>query len=322
LGAAHLIAFIRVAEGPPAQRHGARPPKCGKTGSPGLHRFAWMGQGQGLMLGAPWGIVKLRFGLGAWTNAHFDHALYPIGTPHAEYLPRYASRFTVAEADVLHHRLPEPGEIESWCQQTPKNFRFLPKMWKQVTHGDGGVTGAKQWLSRLEPLREHNKLGPILLQFPPSLERTAGWEQVESLLRLDELGTFAVEVRHRSWFVPAFEELLLEHEASLVWSTYPKAFAPPWNTGDTGYIRFSGNRQPKRGRHVTVADRLADALAMRKRLASASWKEAFVIVTNPFEGNAVDSLPRIAAALGELKLAKSLQRPPGEVLFASSFRTG
>lgn len=73
--------------------------------------------------------------------------------------------------------------------------------------------------------------------------------------------------------------------------------------------------QAKRGRHVTVADRLDDVLEIRKRLNQASWKECFVIVTNPFEGNAVDSLPRIAAALGDEGLAQRLRRPPGQVLF-------
>src|SRR5688572_32437996 len=77
--------------------------------------------------------LTLRFGLTAWSNAHFDNALFPIGTPHDEYLPRYSSVFSVAEADQLYHRLPGAKLLEPWIEQTPKGFKFLPKMWKKVT---------------------------------------------------------------------------------------------------------------------------------------------------------------------------------------------
>ena len=111
------------------------------------------------------------------------------------------------------------------------------------------------------------------------------------------------------------EHLLEDFDAPLVWSTWPKAFAPPWRTASKGYIRFTGTHFNTRGRHVQVADRLGDILEIRKRLEQASWKECFAIVTNPFEGNAVDSIPRIAAALGAPDLAARMRRGPGQVLF-------
>jgi uncharacterized protein YecE (DUF72 family) len=284
--------------------------------------------------------VRLRFGLGAWTNRHFDQALYPLGTAHAEYLPRYATLFDVAEAD------PETVPLAVWASSVPKDFLFLPKMTKQATHGPtmkgSGRTGARyawlrpqlpkepgveegqteidarltrKFLESLEPLRAAHRLGPILLQFAPELDRESGWDRVTAMLSCAEPGTFAVEVRHSSWFVPAFENLLEDFAAPLVWSTYPKAFAPPWRTADYGYVRFTGNHRPKRGRHVTVADRPKDVREIASRLKEKPWKECFVIVTNPFEGNAVDSLVKIASGLGAAQVAKGLQRPPGQVLF-------
>ena len=263
--------------------------------------------------------MKLRFGLAAWSNSHFDHALFPLRTPHAEYLPRYATLFDAAEADILHHRMPGKDMLDDWITQTPEGFLFLPKMIDKVTHGgaDDPIALAKTWLAGLEPLREAGRLGPILLQFPPQLTREAGAARLQDLLRVGDDGAFAVEVREPSWFTSAFEELLTDHKAPLVWSTFPKAFSPPWATTGTGYLRFTGKHIHKRGRHVTVADRLNDILEVRKRLnhVQGSWKDCFVIVTNPFEGNAVDSLPRIAAALGDEDLAAKLQRPPGQPLF-------
>ncbi len=266
--------------------------------------------------------MHLRFGLGAWSNSHFEHTLYPLRTLHEEYLPRYATAFDCVEANVLHHRMPAAPfalDIGAWVKQTPEKFLFLPKMHKSVTHGDADestrIATAKAWLAGVQPLRDAKRLGPILLQFPAQLERERGAAFLQSLLRLANPGAFAVEVRHKSWFTGPLETLLTDHEAPLVWSTFPKAFAPPWATAERGYVRFTGKHAQTRGRHVTVADRLNDILEIRKRLSGAKWGECFVIVTNPFEGNAVDSMPRIAAALGDAKLAKRLTRMPGEALF-------
>jgi uncharacterized protein YecE (DUF72 family) len=259
--------------------------------------------------------MRLRFGLAAWSNKHFDNALYPLGTKHAEHLPRYASVFQVAEADTLFHRLPDTATLQQWVGQTPTGFRFLPKMWKKVTHEGAGVEAARQWLTLLKPLRDAGKCGPILLQFPPQATRETTWSLVEHLLALEEPGTFALEVRHPSWFVEATQDLLASHDAPLVWSTHPKAFTPPWATAATGFVRFTGTYADQRGRFVTQGDRLGDVLEVRKRLAQAPWKDVYVIVTNPFEGNAVDSLPRIAAALGDEALAERVSRKPGDVLF-------
>jgi uncharacterized protein YecE (DUF72 family) len=320
--------------------------------------------------------VRLRFALGSWSNAHFEHTLYPLRTPHVERLPRYASVFDAVELDILHHQEAEVGKLEDWAAQVPEGFLFLPKMHKGVTHGSEPSDGADavlvprmakgnaellravrarvqadmeaaaqgeatagpgskareatarpdeaaepglearrrralRFLDDLRPLREAGVLGPTLLQFPPSLRREQGWDLLVRLLSLDEPGRFACEFRHTSWFVPAVERVLEDTQTPLVWSTFPKAFAPPWRTGAYGYVRFTGPHVKTRGRHVQVQDRAADVAAVAKRLRQASWGEAFVIVTNGFEGNAVDSMPAIAAALGEEGLAKRLRRPPG-----------
>jgi len=259
--------------------------------------------------------VRVRLGLAAWSNSHFDNALYHSGTKHDEYLPRYATIFDCAEADVLHHTYPKRDTLKEWVAQTPEGFTFLPKMHKSATH-EGQVDVAPRWLLGLEPLRDAGKLGPVLLQFPPSLSREKGWDLAQSLLRTAGPGTFAVEVRHTSWFNEAFEEMLENHEAPLVWSTHPKAFAPPWATGARGFVRFTGTIGAERGRYVTVDSRPEDVGAIAKRLQQASWGECFCVVTNPFEGNAVDSLPKIAEGLGLKEVAAKMKREPGRPLLA------
>jgi uncharacterized protein YecE (DUF72 family) len=272
--------------------------------------------------------VRVRVGLAAWSNRHFDLALYPLGTPHAEYLPRYARLFDVAEADILHHQKLDATTLGQWAAQTPEGFLFLPKLSKQATHtreaswrhpqvgppeDEGTIT--ERFLTALEPLRAAGRLGPVLVQLAPELDRLHGWDRLQAILASAPPGTFAVEVRHPTWFAPAVERLLEDFEAPLVWSTYPGAFAPPWRTASYGYVRFTGKQRPKRGRQVRLLDRRKEVAEVARRLREASWDTCHCIVTNPFEGNAVDSLPLVAQELGLEGLADRLRRPPGQVLF-------
>lgn len=268
--------------------------------------------------------MDLRFGLAAWGNRHAEHILYPLGTPHRDRLPRYSGLFPVVEADVLHHQKPEPGTLEAWIGQTPAGFRFLPKLHKTATHGhrdDAALDAAREALRDVEALRDAGRLGPTLAQFPRSFRPTdeaVGW--LDALLALAPAEGMAVEFRHRDWFTEETRDTLRRHRAALCWSTYDAAPAPAWATADFGYLRFVGTVGKRRGRWVTRRDRLGDILDVRARLSEAPWDEAFVIVTNRFEGNAVDSMPRIAAALGDAELARRCTRRPAQPLFPDPAR--
>ncbi|MHB8634350.1 MAG: DUF72 domain-containing protein [Thermoplasmatota archaeon] len=278
-------------------------------------------------------MVRVRLGLAAWSNHHFDNALYPIGTPHATYLPRYASLFDTAEADILFHRAPSGSELAGWVEGTPAGFTFLPKLARPVSHApresskrpwmhpvvqaapEPGVQAAA-FAAAVAPLAEAGKLGPILVQLAPDMTRLLGWDRLTAILQAAPAGTWAVEFRHPSWFVPAVEQLLEEHESPLVWSTFPKAFAPPWRTAGVGYVRFTGRARARRGRHVTTASRTGEVREAARRIQDAAWPECFAIVTNGFEGNAVDSLAPIAHALGATRVERVLRaRQPGAPLF-------
>ncbi len=259
----------------------------------------------------------MHVGLAAWSNRHFDHILYPLGTLHREWLPRYSTVFDIVEADVLHHQEPEAGTLEDWITQTPDGFRFLPKLHKAATHGgydDAALQAAGDAMAWMEPLRHAGRLGPTLAQFPRSFQHSeANVAWLTRLLAMAPPEGLAIEFRHPSWFVPDVEALLRAHGVALCWSTYDGALAPAWETAPFRYIRFVGTVVKRKGRWVTQRDRLDDVLEMRGRVDDET--PTYVVVTNRFEGNAVDSLPRIAAALGAPGLAKRCSRRPAEPLF-------
>lgn len=266
--------------------------------------------------------MHLRFGLAALSNQHFDNILVPVGTRHDEYLSRYAAAgFEALELSQLYHAPEVTAAMQRWAAEAPDGFTFPAKLWKGATAPEssawsrGGLDAAHSALEAMRPLRDRNLLGPVVAQFPPAFQNTPVHRRwLVQLLRLRSPGTFVVEFRHDSWWTDDVRDLLRARDTQLVWSTHDKAPAPDWVTGSRGYVRFCGTAYPERGRHVTVRDRTEVILGMRERLAAAPWDDCTVIVTNPFEGNAIDSLPRIAAALGATGKAEAWTREPGQPL--------
>ncbi len=270
--------------------------------------------------------MMLRFGLAAWSNKHFDHILYPLRTLHRDWLPRYSKVFPIVEADILHHQAIDDATMQEWVEQTPDGFRFLPKLHKDATHpeqyGPGALAAAQAAHASLETLRSGHRLGPTLAQFPKSFARndeTTDW--LDEFLRTGPPEGMAIEFRHPSWFVSETEAALRQAGVALCWGTYESAMAPAWDTAAFRYVRFIGTTYKKRDRWVSQKDRLEAVLDIRARLQDAPEKETFVVVTNRFEGHAIDSLPRIAAALGDTTLAKRCTRPPAQPLFPEGDET-
>ena len=120
---------------------------------------------------------------------------YPAGTPQREFLRTYAERLPSVELNATFYLLPSEERLRGWAEQTPPAFRFAVKMNRRATHfGDLSVVGT--FCERVRALGE--RLGPILVQLPPSRPRDDGWLE---LLRgsLDPELEYAFEFRNASW---------------------------------------------------------------------------------------------------------------------------
>ena len=134
--------------------------------------------------------------LGDMLNSSFGRpAFYPAGTKPKDFLRTYAERLPTVELNATFYRLPSEEQLQTWAAQTPDGFRFGVKMSRQITHF-GRVDGVATFCERV--LAMGDRLGPILVQLPPSKPRDEG------LLRLflDSLEPgllVAFEFRHESW---------------------------------------------------------------------------------------------------------------------------
>lgn len=153
---------------------------------------------------------KLYLGTQGWSYASWVGIFYPAGTPAAEYLPRYAEHFNTVELDTTFYAVPRPSTVAGWRERTPAGFRFAAKFPSAITHEKQLVDCTEDAFFFLDTMTQlDQKLGPLLIQMPPSF----GAAQMPALAGfLDGLPTgfrYALEVRHNSWVKPEAKAALL-----------------------------------------------------------------------------------------------------------------
>jgi uncharacterized protein YecE (DUF72 family) len=118
------------------------------------------------------------------------------------HLERYASRMNAVEINSSFYRPHRRSTYERWAASTPDGFKFSVKVPKPITHEKRLVDCDAELESFVnEATGLGDKLGPLLLQLPPSLVWS---EQVArdffAALRAAHRGVVVCEPRHASWF--------------------------------------------------------------------------------------------------------------------------
>jgi uncharacterized protein YecE (DUF72 family) len=126
------------------------------------------------------------------------------------HLVRYARVLACAEINSSFYRDHSVESYRKWAAQTPANFRFSVKLPQVITHEQHlrrARTPLREFLGQIRGLGR--KLGPLLIQLPPSLEfdaRTA--RTFFSSLREEFAGAVSCEPRHPTWFEPRADATL------------------------------------------------------------------------------------------------------------------
>jgi len=266
-------------------------------------------------------VVRYHIGCAGWSYDDWRGVFYPDDAPPGEYLARYARVFDTVEVDSSFYRPPTPFLVRRWATQTPDGFRFTLKIPRDVTHHPGpespGILAS--FLQSLEPLVRAGKLGPLVAQYPPSFHRDNGRARFVALLEsLPAEYALAVELRHRSWWVPETLEELRGRGAALVWSVYPGVTPPAEVTAPFLYARFVGDRAIDTFDRIQ-RDRRADleAMARRFREEGASALEIYALVNNHFMGFGPGTAQVLREVLGEPPVdLTAAQRAPGQSTLA------
>lgn len=162
---------------------------------------------------------------------------YPAGLPGSKMLAFYSERLNGVELNGSFYRTPPESTLASWSAGTPTAFRFCMKANRGLTYSAEGfdrVGLARLFGARMAPLGE--RLGPVLLQFPPARQLNAGL--LEALLGAIGRPT-AAEFRHESWFCEETYRLIREHGGALVVTDEEKwPRAPQLELGPIAYFRL------------------------------------------------------------------------------------
>ncbi len=139
---------------------------------------------------------------------------YPERLPAAQMLAYYAERLNGVELNGSFYRTPPAEAMAKWAATARPGFRFCLKAQRGLTYSAPAFPWqrlASDVGGRLGELGD--RLGPVLLQFPPGRERDPGL--LDSLLTALGLRA-AVEFRNDSWFDDDVYKVLRQHGAALV----------------------------------------------------------------------------------------------------------
>ena len=201
-------------------------------------------------------------GTSGWQYRDWRGRLYPDKMPQRQWLEHYAEAFATVEVNNAFYRLPERATFESWRARTPDDFEVAVKVSRYLTH-------IKRLREPQEPVARFldrasglgDRLGPVLLQLPPTLKADAG-VLAETLRQFPPDVRVAVEPRHTSWWTEEIRKILNRYGAALCWADRDEQpVAPLWRTADWGYLRLHHGFEAWRYRPRTLrlwAERLAE----------------------------------------------------------------
>ncbi|TYB41328.1 DUF72 domain-containing protein [Actinomadura chibensis] len=181
----------------------------------------------------------MRIGTSGWQYTDWRDVLYPQGVPQRRWLHHYADTFTTVENNNAFYRLPTRGTFENWRDATPEGFVMAVKASRYLTHMKRLHDPAEPVARLMDAARGlGDRLGPVLLQLPPTLR--AEPDRLATCLRLfpDDVRV-AVEPRHPSWWTDETRAVLEHHGAALCWADrLGRPLTPLWRTTDWLYLRF------------------------------------------------------------------------------------
>ncbi len=184
----------------------------------------------------------IRVGVAGWSIPKQHSDAFPEEGTHLE---RYAQRFSAVEINSSFYRPHRPQTYARWAAAVPADFRFAVKMPREITHRHKLVDTAElleRCMSEASALGE--KLGPVLVQLPPSLRFVqANVVAFMETLRARFDGAVVCEPRHESWFTNDVDKTLARYCIARVASDpalVPRAAVPGGWMGLT-YRRLHGS---------------------------------------------------------------------------------
>lgn len=201
---------------------------------------------------------QLRIGTGGWSW---------LGD-----LKEYAQLFQSVEINTSFYGTPKLETFLKWANSVPDDFIFSVKLFQGFTHIGrlANVKGLDEFVDHMSVLG--NKLGPLLIQLPPSLafNRPIAAKFFAALREL-YAGDIVCEPRHGSWFNTAVDQLLVEHHIARVAADprFVEEMGEPGGWEGVMYYRLHGSPTSETPYSTEYLQALAAKLLKTKKSAQA-----------------------------------------------------
>ena len=248
--------------------------------------------------------MTLRTGTSGYAFKEWKGAFYPPELSDDAWLGYYASRFPTVEINNTFYRLPKQSVLLDWSSRVPEGFTFSIKASQRITHYARLKVDAA---SALEFLLKNtatlgSKLGPILFQLPPNLQKDVDrLKAFVALLPADR--RFTIEFRHESWFDDVVFEVLKAHDIAMCVAESEEFRCPSVATATWGYLRL--HRQD-------YDDGMLEDWQLR--VGEHAWKDAYVFFKHDYIDGAgplaVDRFSTMVAAARGTVVSSDASLPP------------
>lgn len=230
--------------------------------------------------------MNLYVGTSGYSYKEWKGTFYPTDMSAKGMLHYYGEQFKTVEINNTFYRMPKISVLEAWSGEVPKDFKFVLKASRQITHIQRLKNSADSVLYLIEvavALKE--RLGALLFQLPPNLKKNVPRLR-DFLALLPPERRVAFEFRHQSWFDDEIFGLLHDHQAALCIAEAETDLEVPFvATSDWGYLRL---RRPD-----------YDDVELKKwvhLVREQGWQDSFVFFKHEDEGKA----PQMAKRFLEL----------------------
>ena len=247
---------------------------------------------------------EVRIGTSGWSYKEWEGPFYPKGEK--KKLTFYSKFFKTVEIDSTFYAYPSQGMIIGAGKSTPADFVFSAKLPKLITHQKtlDVEQGVKEDLFRfmhlMKPLLDEGKLGPLLIQLPPSFSYSAGVKRLKAFLEvLPSDVSFAVEFRNKSWMGKEDAlDLLRAHNVAITNVDEPLLPADTTTTADFAFVRWHGHGERPWYNYRYKQDELED-WKEKVQAVAAKTKRVYGYFNNHFRGYAVENSLKMMELLGE-----------------------
>lgn len=227
----------------------------------------------------------VRIGCAGWGIPGVLADAFPGDGTH---LQRYARRLRCVEINSSFYRPHQPRTYARWADSVPDDFRFSVKFPRTATH-EARLRETRAIIDAFatQVAALGAKLGPVLVQLPPSLAFDAAVvDAFFAAMRERIRGPIVCEPRHATWFADHVDDVWERHEVGRVAADparVPDA-ADAGGAGPVAYWRLHGS--PRIYYDAYGAERLS-AWADGMRAALRSGRDVWAILDNTAMGHAI-----------------------------------